>query len=197
MRRYNIENRKDAPECMDEPTFDELPFGDTWAESGPKVHETASGMFGALFIILFGSPFLGAGLFTLNEGFSILLYESIGGGLFLIFFSLPFLGAGGMMILGGLYTIGRGIGIIKQKDTVSTPRITTKGSEFIQTERPDKIQFPNPLKIEVDGKVTDFQLDNQTELSYEAIREILASGEFWIINLDANRQAFFQMHIVS
>ena len=27
MRRYNIENRKDAPECMDEPTFDELPFG--------------------------------------------------------------------------------------------------------------------------------------------------------------------------
>ena len=57
MRRYNIENRKDAPECMDEPTFDELPFGHTWAESGPKVHETASGMFGALFIILFGSPF--------------------------------------------------------------------------------------------------------------------------------------------
>ena len=140
MRRYNIENRKDAPECMDEPTFDELPFGHTWAESGPKVHETASGMFGALFIILFGSPFLGAGLFTLNEGFSILLYESIGGGLFLIFFSLPFLGAGGMMILGGLYTIGRGIGVIKPKepkDPSAAPRNGSIGPESIQIDHPE------------------------------------------------------------
>ena len=82
------------------------------------------------------------------------------------------------MVFGGLYNIGIGIGIIKQKDTVSTPRITTKGSEFIQTERPDKIQFPNPLKIEVDGKVTDFQLGNQTELSYEAIRKSLLAMNF-------------------
>ena len=198
MRRYNIENRKGAPECMDEPTFDELPFGHTWDESDPKFSDLIGegGVLGALFLTAFGTPFLGAGLFTLIEGVNILLNDGLFG-LFLIFFSLPFIGVGGMVVFGGLYNIGIGIGIIKQKDTVSTPRITTKGSEFIQTERPDKIQFPNPLKIEVDGKVTDFQLGNQTELSYEAIRQILTSNEFWIINLDANRQAFFQMHIES
>ena len=183
---------------MDEPTFDELPFGHTWDEGDPKFSDLTGegGVLGALFLTAFGTPFLGAGLFTLIEGVDILLNDGLFG-LFLIFFSLPFIGVGGMVVFGGLYNIGIGIGIIKQKDTVSTPRITTKGSEFIQTERPDKIQFPNPLKIEVDGKATDFQLDNQTELSYEAIREILTSNEFWIINLDANRQAFFQMHIES
>ena len=198
MRRYNIENRKDVPECMDEPTFDELPFGDTWDGGDPTFSELTDvgGVLGALFLTAFGTPFLGAGLFTLIEGVDILLNEGLFG-LFLIFFSLPFIGLGGMVVFGGLYNIGIGIGIIKQKDTVSTPRITTKGSEFIQTERPDKIQFPNPLKIEVDGKVTDFQLENQRELSYDAIREILTSNEFWIINLDANRNAFFQMHIES
>ena len=61
----------------------------------------------------------------------------------------------------------------------------------------DQIHFPNPLKIEVDGKAAEFQLDNPTELSYEAIRAILASDEFWIIHLDANRDAFFQMHLES
>ena len=179
-------------------TFDELPFGHTWDESDPKFSDLIGegGVLGALFLTAFGTPFLGAGLFTLIEGIDILLNDGLFG-LFLIFFSLPFIGVGGMVVFGGLYNIGIGIGIIKQKDTVSTPRITTKGSEFIQTERLDKIQFPNPLKIEVDGKVTDFQLDNQTELSYEAIRQILTSNEFWIINLDANRQAFFQMHIES
>ena len=198
MRRYNIENRKDAPECMDEPTFDELPFGDTWDEGDSTFSELSDvgGVLGALFLTAFGTPFLGAGLFTLIQGVDILLNDGLFG-LFLIFFSLPFIGVGGMVVFGGLYNIGIGIGIIKQKDTVSTPRITTKGSEFIQAERPDKIQFPNPLKIEVDGKVTDFQLENQTELSYDAIREILTSNEFWIINLDANRNAFFQMHIES
>ena len=61
----------------------------------------------------------------------------------------------------------------------------------------DQIHFPNPLKIIVDGKATEFQLDNPTELSYEAIRAILASDDFWIIHLDANRDAFFQMHLES
>ena len=195
MRRYNIENRKEGPECMDDPTD-----VDAW-EFGPTSSELSDvgGVLGALFITAFGTPFLGAGLFTLGQGVDILLNDGLFG-LFLIFFSLPFIGVGGMVVFGGLYNIGIGIGIIKQKDTLSTPRIGTNGLDDVfreKIERPDKIQFPNPLKIEVDGKVTEFQLDNQTELSYEAIRGILGSDEFWIIHLDANRNTFFQMHIES
>ena len=69
--------------------------------------------------------------------------------------------------------------------------------EMPDTEQSDKIQPPNPLKIEVDGKAAEFQLENQTELSYEAIRAIIASNEFWIINLDQDRNSFFQMHMES
>ena len=46
--------------------------------------------------------------------------------------------------------------------------------EMPDIEQSDKIQFPNPLTIQVDGRAAEFQLDNQTELSYEAIRAILA-----------------------
>ena len=67
--------------------------------------------------------------------------------------------------------------------------------EMPDTEQSDKIQLPNPLKIQVDGKAAEFQLENQTELSYEAIRAIIASNEFWIIDLDQDRNSFFQMHI--
>ena len=69
--------------------------------------------------------------------------------------------------------------------------------EMPDTEQSDKIQLPNPLKIQVDGKAAEFQLENQTELSYEAIRAIIASNEFWIIDLDQDRNSFFQMHIES
>ena len=65
------------------------------------------------------------------------------------------------------------------------------------TEQSEKIHFPNPLKIEVDGKTQEFQLDKQTELSYEAIRAILSCDGFWILHLDADRNAFFQMHMES
>ena len=65
------------------------------------------------------------------------------------------------------------------------------------TKQSDKIQFPNPLKIQVDGKGAEFQLDNPTELSYEAIRAILAADEFWIIDLGQDTNSFFQMHIES
>ena len=130
MRRYNIENRKDAPECMDEPTFDELPFGHTWDEGDPTFSELSDvgGVLGALFLTAFGTPFLGAGLFTLVQGVNILLNEGLFG-LFLIFFSLPFIGVGGMVVFGGLYNIGIGIGIIKPKDRSATPRNGSTGPE--------------------------------------------------------------------
>ncbi len=85
---------------------------------------------------LFGSPFLGGGLFTLIAGVSILLNEGLEG-LFLIFFSLPFLGVGGMMVLGGLYSIGMRIGVIKPKDPSATPRDGSIGPESIQIEHPE------------------------------------------------------------
>ena len=65
------------------------------------------------------------------------------------------------------------------------------------TKQSDKIQFPNPLKIQVDGKGAEFHLDNPTELSHEAIRAILAADEFWIIDLGQDSNSFFQMHIES
>ena len=64
-------------------------------------------------------------------------------------------------------------------------------------EQSDKIHLPNPLRIQIDGRVEQFQLEKPTELSYEAIRAILAADEFWIIDIDANRNAFFQMRIES
>jgi len=70
-------------------------------------------------------------------------------------------------------------------------------AETPDIEQSDKIQFPNPLTIQVDGRAVEFQLENQTELSYEAIRAILASDEFWIINLDQDTNSFFQMHMES
>ena len=88
MRRYNIENRKVARECMDD---DYQP--DLSGEGGPTFSELSGegGVLGALFMTAFGSPFLGAGLFTLVAGVGILLNEGLEG-LFLIIFSLPFIG---------------------------------------------------------------------------------------------------------
>ena len=141
MRRYNIENRKDAPECMDEPTFDELPFGDTWDEGDPTFSDLSDvgGVLGALFLTAFGTPFLGAGLFTLIEGVYILLNDGLFG-LFLIFFSLPFIGVGGMVVFGGLYNIGIGIGVIKPKepkDPSAALRNGSIGPESIQIDHPE------------------------------------------------------------
>ena len=56
-------------------------------------------------------------------------------------------------------------------------------------------------KIQVDGSAAEFQLEKQTELSYEAIRASLErssqSDEFWRIDLDQDRNSFFQMHFES
>mgnify|MGYP001398252491 CR=1 FL=1 len=134
-----------------------------------------------LFLFFFGLPFTLVPFMILGDGMLDPDYpfES----LFMIVFTIPFLLAGlGVQFL-GLSAIFGWINSEVEPDAKSI------------TEHPDKIQFPNPLKIEVDGKVTEFQLDNRNELSYEAIRGILASDEFWIIHLDANRDAFFQMHI--
>ena len=134
-----------------------------------------------LFLFFFGLPFTLVPFMILGDGMLDPDYpfES----LFMIVFTIPFLLAGlGVQFL-GLSAIFGWINSEVEPDAKSI------------TEHPDKIQFPNPLKIEVDGKVKEFQLDNRNELSYEVIRGILASDEFWIIHLDANRDAFFQMHI--
>ena len=69
--------------------------------------------------------------------------------------------------------------------------------EMPNIEQSNKIQFSNPLNIKVDGKAKEFQLEKPTELSYEAIRAILAADEFWIIDLDQDKNSFLQMHIES
>ena len=124
-------------------------------------------IIGGVFLFFFGLPFTLVPYMILGEmrGTDAGLSESI----FLTAFSVPFLLEGlGFQFL-GLSAIFGWINSEVKPDAKSI------------TEHPDKIQFPNPLKIEVDGKVTEFQLDNQKELSYEAIRAILASNEFWII----------------
>ena len=138
-------------------------------------------IIGGVFLFFFGLPFTLVPYLILGEmrGTDAGLSESI----FLTAFSVPFLLAGLWVQFLCLSAIFGWINSEVKPDAKSI------------TEHPDKIQFPNPLKIEVDGKVTEFQLDNQKELSYEAIRAILASNEFWIIHLDANRDAFIQMHI--
>ena len=67
--------------------------------------------------------------------------------------------------------------------------------EKAEIEQSAQVVLPNPLKIEVDGNVAEFQLENENELPHEAIRAILASDEFWIINLDSNGNSFFQMNV--
>ena len=56
-------------------------------------------------------------------------------------------------------------------------------------------------KIQVDGSAAEFQFEKQTELSYEAIRASLErssqNDEFWRIDLDQDRNSFFQMHFES
>ena len=56
-------------------------------------------------------------------------------------------------------------------------------------------------EIQVDGSAAEFQPEKQTELSYEAIRASLErssqSDEFWRIDLDQDRNSFFQMHFES
>ena len=149
-------------------------------ESNGIVNRIGQIIFG-VFLFFFGLPFTLAPFMILGEvslGMDN-LFESV----FMIGFAIPFLLAGlGVQFIGLIAIFG-----------LFTSEVNPDAKSI--TEHPDKIQFPNPLKIEVDGKVTEFQLDNQKELSYEAIRAILASNEFWIIHLDANRDAFFQMHI--
>ena len=145
------------------------------------IGERIGQIIGGVFLFFFGLPFTLVPFMILGDmrGPDAGLSESI----FLTAFSVPFLLAGlGVQFL-GLSAIFGWINSEVKPDAKSI------------TEHPDKIQFHNPLKIEVDGRVTVSELDNQKELSYEAIRGILASNEFWIIHLDANRDAFFQMHI--
>ena len=74
------------------------------------------------------------------------------------------------------------------------------GVELAETpdiEQSDKIHFPNPLKIQIDGQERDFFIENQAKLSSELINAIRSSNEFWIVDIDTDRNAFFQMHIES
>ena len=149
-------------------------------ESNSIVNRIGQIIFGVI-LFFFGLPFTLAPFIILGEvslGIDN-LFESV----FMIGFAIPFLLAGlGVQFIGLIAIFGW-----------FTSEVNPDAKSI--TEHPDKIQFPNPLKIEVDGRVTVSELDNQKELSYEAIRGILASNEFWIIHLDANRDAFFQMHI--
>ena len=90
-----------------------------------------------LFMILFGSPFLFAGLFTSFEGIFLLVTDGEIGGLFLAFFGLPFMGVGGTMVFVSLRTLGRGLGLIEPKDPALIPRNGPIGPESIQIEHPD------------------------------------------------------------
>ena len=149
-------------------------------ESNGIVTRIGQIIFGVL-LFFFGLPFTLAPFMILGEvslGIDN-LFESV----FMIGFAIPFLLAGlGVQFIGLIAIFGW-----------FTSEVNPDAKSI--TEHPDKIQFPNPIKIEVDGRVTVSELDNQKELSYEAIRGILASNEFWIIHLDANRDAFIQMHI--
>ena len=74
------------------------------------------------------------------------------------------------------------------------------GVELAETpdiEQSDKIHFPNPLKIQIDGQERDFFIENQAKLSSELINALRSSNEFWIVDIDTDRNAFFQMHIES
>ena len=74
------------------------------------------------------------------------------------------------------------------------------GVELAETpdiEQSDKIHFPNQLKIQIDGQERDFFIENQAKLSSELINAIRSSNEFWIVDIDTDRNAFFQMHIES
>ena len=74
------------------------------------------------------------------------------------------------------------------------------GVELAETpdiEQSDKIHFPNPLKIQIDGQERDFFIENQAKLSSELINAIRSCNEFWIVDIDTDRNAFFQMHIES
>ncbi len=95
--------------------------------------EWLGGIFGALF----GSPFLLAGLFTFVSGITILISQGDLEGIFLICFSFPFIGVGGAMVIGGLLTLGRGIGLIGPKDPALFPRDGPIGPESIHIEHPD------------------------------------------------------------
>ena len=51
----------------------------------------------------------------------------------------------------------------------------------------DKIHFPNPVKIQIDGQERDFFIENQAKLSSELINAIRSSNEFWIVDIDTDR----------
>ena len=193
MRRYNIENRKVARECMDD---DYQP--DLSGEGGPTFSELSGegGVLGALFMTAFGSPFLGAGLFTLVAGVGILLNEGLEG-LFLIIFSLPFIGVGGMIVFGGLYNIGIGIGIIRQNDTLSTPptNIQSQSQTFLGISS-ESVVFSNPLVINTESLKKEISLEKSNELPREVVDLLSSSKEFWVLQLSPGER-FFQMHIES
>ena len=74
----------------------------------------------------------------------------------------------------------------------------------VQQKEVEPVEIPaieQSNKIQVDGSAAEFQLEKQTELSYEAIRASLESSsqsdEFWRFDLDQDRNSFFQMHFES
>ena len=74
----------------------------------------------------------------------------------------------------------------------------------VQQKEVEPVEIPaieQSNKIQIDGSAAEFQLEKQTELSYEAIRASLESSsqsdEFWRFDLDQDRNSFFQMHFES
>ena len=92
---------------------------------------------GGILTTIFGTPFLLAGLFTFVFGIDLLISQGEPEGVFLTCFSLPFTIVGGAIVVQGLHTIGRAIGLIAPKDPALFPRNGPIGPESIQIEHPD------------------------------------------------------------
>lgn len=95
------------------------------------------GVVEGIFGTLFGTPFLLAGLFTFVSGIGLSVSQGDLEGLFLTCFSLPFIAVGGAMVIGGLSTLGRGMGLITPKDPALVPRDGPIGPESIRIEHSD------------------------------------------------------------
>ena len=92
---------------------------------------------GGILTTIFGTPFLLAGLFTFVFGIDLLISQGEPEGIFLTCFSLPFTIVGGTIVVQGLQTLGRAMGLIAPKDPALFPRNGPIGPESIHVEHPD------------------------------------------------------------
>jgi len=104
-------------------------------EEAAKMHVVTWGE--GILAALFGTPFLLAGLFTFVFGIDLLISQGEPEGIFLTCFSLPFTAVGGTIVVQGLRSFGRGIGLITPKDPALVPRDGPIGPESIHIEHPD------------------------------------------------------------